>query len=46
MLPGHYATERLGVEMLVRWLSEQEWSKESQMEVWASKQEKEPLKWV
>jgi putative NIF3 family GTP cyclohydrolase 1 type 2 len=42
LLPGHYATERLGVEELAgrlkeRWLD---------LDVWASRRESDPVQWV
>jgi dinuclear metal center YbgI/SA1388 family protein len=42
VLPGHYATERPGVEDLARRLQEQ-WP---QLQVWASRREQEPVQWV
>jgi dinuclear metal center YbgI/SA1388 family protein len=42
LLPGHYASERFGVEALADVLRDEF----SQVEVWASKQEADPLKWV
>ncbi len=40
LLPGHFATERIGVERLANTLSQQ-WP---DLTVWASRQEKEPLR--
>jgi dinuclear metal center YbgI/SA1388 family protein len=42
LLPGHYATERLGVEELAERLGRQ-WP---QLEVWASRRERDPVLWV
>jgi dinuclear metal center YbgI/SA1388 family protein len=42
LLPGHYATERCGVEELARRLG-QEWP---DLEVWASRRECDPVSWV
>ena len=42
LLPGHYATERLGVEELAERLRK-EWP---QLEVWASRREGDPVVWV
>lgn len=39
LLPGHFATERLGIEHLARRI-QQQWPK---LEVWASRQERDPL---
>jgi dinuclear metal center YbgI/SA1388 family protein len=41
-LPGHYATERFGVEELAGRLGEQ-WPA---VEVWASRRERDPVRWV
>jgi dinuclear metal center YbgI/SA1388 family protein len=41
-LPGHYATERFGVEELAARLREQ-WPG---LEVWASRRERDPITWV
>ncbi len=41
ILPGHYATERLGVEMVAERLRN-----ELEMEVWASEWEEEPVTWA
>jgi putative NIF3 family GTP cyclohydrolase 1 type 2 len=42
ILPGHYATERIGVEVLAEKLQKQ-WP---DIEVWASRREKDPVSWV
>lgn len=42
LLPGHYATERFGIEMLAARLQEQ-WP---QVEVWPSRQERDPVTWM
>jgi dinuclear metal center YbgI/SA1388 family protein len=42
LLPGHYATERFGVEELAARLQEQ-WP---DAEVWASRRERDPVAWV
>jgi dinuclear metal center YbgI/SA1388 family protein len=42
LLPGHYATERIGVEELAARLQEQ-WP---DIEVWASRRERDPVQWV
>lgn len=42
VLPGHYATERLGVEQLVGRL-QQQWP---EVKVWASHRERDPVAWV
>ncbi len=42
VLPGHYATERFGVEELAERLAGQ-WK---DVEVWASRRERDPLAWV
>jgi putative NIF3 family GTP cyclohydrolase 1 type 2 len=42
ILPGHYATERLGVLALAEWLSK-EWPG---LQVWASTQEQDPVHWA
>jgi dinuclear metal center YbgI/SA1388 family protein len=42
LLPGHHATERLGVEELAGQL-QQRWP---EVEVWASRRESDPLQWV
>jgi dinuclear metal center YbgI/SA1388 family protein len=42
LLPGHYATERLGMETLATRLQEQ-WP---DLEVWASRHECDPVAWV
>jgi dinuclear metal center YbgI/SA1388 family protein len=42
VLPGHYATERFGVEELAARLQEQ-WK---DVEVWASRREADPVTWV
>jgi dinuclear metal center YbgI/SA1388 family protein len=42
LLPGHYATERFGVEELAGRLKEQ-WP---ELEVWASRRERDPVQWV
>jgi putative NIF3 family GTP cyclohydrolase 1 type 2 len=42
LLPGHYATERCGVLELARLLG-QEWP---ELEVWASRRERDPVTWV
>jgi dinuclear metal center YbgI/SA1388 family protein len=42
LLPGHYATERVGVEDLAARLQRQ-WP---QLQVWASRREREPVQWI
>ena len=42
VLPGHYATERFGVEELATRLQGQ-WK---DVEVWASQRERDPVAWV
>ncbi len=42
ILPGHYATERPGIEDLARRL-QQQWPA---LEVWPSRREQEPVQWV
>jgi dinuclear metal center YbgI/SA1388 family protein len=42
ILPGHYATERIGVEALAVRL-QNEWR---DVQVWASRKEKEPVTWI
>jgi dinuclear metal center YbgI/SA1388 family protein len=42
LLPGHYATERLGAEELAARLQRQ-WP---QLEVWASQREQDPVHWI
>jgi dinuclear metal center YbgI/SA1388 family protein len=42
ILPGHYATERIGVEALAEKLQKQ-WP---DVQVWASRREREPVEWV
>ena len=42
VLPGHYATERFGVEELAERL-QQQWK---DVEVWASRAERDPVTWV
>jgi dinuclear metal center YbgI/SA1388 family protein len=42
ILPGHYATERIGVEALAERL-QQQWP---DVQVWASRREKEPVEWL
>jgi dinuclear metal center YbgI/SA1388 family protein len=42
LLPGHYATERIGVEALAEKL-QQQWP---DVEVWASRREKDPSLWL
>lgn len=42
LLPGHYATERLGVEELATRLQKQ-WP---ELEVWASRREQDPVHWL
>jgi len=42
ILPGHYASERFGVEDLARRLQEQ-WS---EVDVWASRRERDPVGWA
>src|SRR5262249_30409632 len=42
VLPGHYATERFGVEELADRLQKQF----PELEVWASRRERDPLQWV
>ena len=42
LLPGHYATERLGVEDLATRLQRQ-WA---DVQVWASRQERDPVSWL
>jgi putative NIF3 family GTP cyclohydrolase 1 type 2 len=41
-LPGHYATERFGIEELATRLQE----KFSELQVWASRRERDPVHWV
>src|SRR5262249_6690534 len=41
-LPGHYATERFGIEELAARLQEQ-WP---ELQVWASRRERDPVHWV
>jgi dinuclear metal center YbgI/SA1388 family protein len=42
VLPGHYATERFGIEELAERLQEQ-WK---DVEVWASRRESDPVRWA
>ena len=42
VLPGHYATERFGVEELARQLQ----GRWPELEVWASKRERDPVQWA
>jgi dinuclear metal center YbgI/SA1388 family protein len=42
LLPGHYATERVGIEELAERLQRQ-WP---QIQVWASRREADPVQWV
>jgi len=42
MLPGHYATERFGIEEL----AEQLHNKFPELHVWPSKSESDPVRWV
>ncbi len=42
LLPGHYATERFAMERLARQLAQAL----PELEVWASRQERDPLQWV
>jgi dinuclear metal center YbgI/SA1388 family protein len=42
LLPGHYATERLGVEELAASLQKQ-WP---ELQVWASRREQDPIHWI
>ena len=42
VLPGHYATERLGVEMLAERLR----SDLAGLEAWASEREADPVTWA
>lgn len=42
LLPGHYATERIGVEMLATRL-QHEWR---DIQVWASTNERDPVSWI
>jgi putative NIF3 family GTP cyclohydrolase 1 type 2 len=42
ILPGHYATERLGVEALALRLQAQ-WP---QLQVWPSRSERDPVNWI
>jgi putative NIF3 family GTP cyclohydrolase 1 type 2 len=42
LLPGHYATERCGVEELARRLKA-DWP---DLEVWPSRNERDPVHWV
>ncbi len=42
VLPGHYATERIGVEALAARL-QNEWR---DVQVWASRKEKDPVTWI
>src|SRR5262249_57175862 len=42
LLPGHYATERFGVEELANRLQ----GKWSELTVWASRDESDPVQWV
>jgi dinuclear metal center YbgI/SA1388 family protein len=42
LLVGHYASERFGVEALAQQLSE----RFSDLEIWASRRERDPLAWV
>ena len=42
VLPGHYATERFGIEELAGKLAKQF----LEMEVWASRRESDPVSWV
>ncbi len=42
LLPGHYATERFGVEELAARL-QQQWP---ELEVWASRRERDPVQWI
>jgi dinuclear metal center YbgI/SA1388 family protein len=42
LLPGHYATERIGVEILAARL-QQQWP---DLEIWPSRRERDPVAWV
>jgi len=42
LLPGHFASERFAVECLAEVLAEQF----SDLEIWASRQERDPLRWT
>ena len=42
LLPGHFASERFGVERLADVLARQF----SQVQVWASRREEDPLRWI
>jgi dinuclear metal center YbgI/SA1388 family protein len=42
LLPGHYATERLGVEELAARLQKQ-WP---ELQIWASRREQDPVSWI
>ena len=42
LLPGHYATERLGMEELAVRLQKQ-WPK---LQIWASRREQDPVHWI
>jgi dinuclear metal center YbgI/SA1388 family protein len=42
LLPGHYATERLGVEALAARLQKQ-WP---EIQIWASRRERDPVQWM
>ncbi|MCL4201822.1 MAG: Nif3-like dinuclear metal center hexameric protein [Pirellulaceae bacterium] len=42
LLPGHFASERFAVETLAEWLA----GEFPDLTVWASREEKDPLRWV
>jgi dinuclear metal center YbgI/SA1388 family protein len=42
VLPGHYATERIGVEVLAQRMKE----KWPELEIWPSRREKDPVSWI
>jgi dinuclear metal center YbgI/SA1388 family protein len=42
VLPGHYATERCGIEELAAWLKE----KWPALNIWASQRERDPVCWI
>ena len=42
LLPGHYASERFAVEQLVDVIA----AEFTELEIWASRQEKDPLTWI
>ena len=42
LLPGHYASERFAVEQLVDVIA----AEFTELEIWASRQEKDPLAWI